>query len=199
MSTRSLLALPAEIRLMILRNVLHETEIVVWFEWEWEREREQFDYRTTSNACGNVLRTCQQMRNEGTSILYGENVFSIASHYRDLFNDLFLPTIGPDNVSMIKHIKFNVDTSRYDFRLDPALPSMGYLHPQFRNLRKITWEITRDSLRENLFEDWSFTSTMVRHAVLCSQHLPQFSMRVRFDPQQPGNPRSMIIISAVRE
>lgn len=98
---------------MILRHTLHREEILIGWDW--------LALRITSNAYGEVLRICQQMRNEGTSILYGENVFSVSAQDTDVFTNLFLSSIGPNNMSMIKHIKFNVDTEYYGFLLDPAV------------------------------------------------------------------------------
>lgn len=93
----------AEIRPLILRHALHEEEIIIQYD--------RNTFRVTSNACGEVLRTCQQLRDEGTSILCSENVLSMSARDAHTFIHRFLPSIGPNNVSMIQHIKFHVNLS----------------------------------------------------------------------------------------
>jgi len=165
---------------MIMRKVLLKDEILI--EWDWVA------LRLSSDACGEILRTCQQIHNEGAGILYGENVLAVASQDVDVFTNLFLPSIGPHNVSMIRHIKFNVDTLNYGFMLNPTAPSMIQLHPQLSNLRQMTWEI----LWEIALRDASCISACMWHGTLYSQQLPHFSREILFEAR-PRNPRVCIM------
>lgn len=84
------------------------------------KDKTKFDFLSPTNLqhSSAFLRTCRQVYEEGRTVLYGENVFYFARNkemrrpfwaaerkeigYKDL--RLFLKTIGPSNVSYIRHL-----------------------------------------------------------------------------------------------
>jgi hypothetical protein len=84
------------------------------------KDKNKFDFTTPTNFrhSSAFLRTCKQVYEEGRTILYGENTFYFGRNkemrrpfwagerkeigYKDL--RLFLNTVGPSNVSYIRHL-----------------------------------------------------------------------------------------------
>jgi hypothetical protein len=84
------------------------------------KDKDKFDFTTPTNFkhSSAFLRTCKQVYEEGRTILYGENTFYFGRNkemrrpfwagerkeigYKDL--RLFLKTVGPSNVSYIRHM-----------------------------------------------------------------------------------------------
>ena len=157
---------------MILRCTLHEEEVLI--------VRNLSPLRVTSNACANILRTCQQMCDEGTRILYGENVFTVLAEHANFFHRHFLPAIGPSNMAMITQLKFNLDTLNYGYLLDPAVPVMVQTTPGLRSLVRMTWDVDSDVVREDPFS----IIACVWSATVCRLHLPRLATYDRSQDQR---------------
>jgi hypothetical protein len=87
---------------------------------KFENKAISFERRGDSARSAQLLRTCKQVAEEGTVVLYGENSFHFGRctdsrgtfwerqwkevGYRDIRR--FLTMIGPDNVSKLKYLSF---------------------------------------------------------------------------------------------
>lgn len=115
------MVLPFELRLRVYRmTFINECPI-------------QFTKRQDFNNRAHFLRVCRQVAVEGTEVLYGQNSFHFerSSGKRGKwfqkdwpeigFKDVrrFLETIGPSNISKLKHLSFILeDTSGYSLDLE---------------------------------------------------------------------------------
>lgn len=138
MCSPSLLGLPLDIRRNILRCVLHEESITIRYN--------PTDLQQTmrSNAHGEILHTCTQLSAEGAMILYGENKFCASAHHIFHFDFIFLVSIGRANVSMIKHINFDIGSLSYVSMFRVLIPEMLDAHEELSNLKRLTWNLDLD-------------------------------------------------------
>ncbi len=94
-----------------------------------------------SNAYGEVLRTCKQLHGEGTPILYGESTFCTTARDIYRFGAIFLKTIRPEDITMIKEIKIHFTSARDTYMVCYWLPQVLRYQPGLQSLRRLIWEI----------------------------------------------------------
>lgn len=97
--------LPAELRVMIFRYILHCSYLIHPGRAGSNPDLLHIDERDKANININVLQTCRQMNEEGSAIFFGENTF-------DLLHPIVQPNItgmlAPRNIVWLKELKIEV-------------------------------------------------------------------------------------------
>ena len=75
-----LLQLPAELRLMILRQLLPAPGPIEPLSQSSYYQLEEEAYEAQTGLSSQVLQCCQTLHDEGSAILYGENVLTIVAN-----------------------------------------------------------------------------------------------------------------------
>ncbi|KAK7966193.1 uncharacterized protein PG986_000470 [Apiospora aurea] len=60
-----------------------------------------------------LLRTCRQVHNEGTEVMYARNVFAVALEQRCVFLRLF--NVGERNLRLVRHVKLTAYTDYHGY------------------------------------------------------------------------------------
>ncbi|KAK8047536.1 hypothetical protein PG996_015600 [Apiospora saccharicola] len=132
------LSLPREIRDKIYHRLFVQPQDIdcyrIWFTTPRRLRRQLAREGADPDCCGRrdfgcgahyearlrphgtaLLRTCRQVHDEGTEVLYGQNVFAVALEQRCVFLRLF--GVGERNLGLVRHVKLTAYTDYHGYYL----------------------------------------------------------------------------------
>ncbi|KAK8137601.1 hypothetical protein PG984_003094 [Apiospora sp. TS-2023a] len=130
------LALPREIRDKIYRRLFVQPQDIdcyrIWLTTPRRLRRQLAREGADPDCCGRrdygcgahyearlrphstaLLRTCRQVHDEGTEVLYGQNAFAVALEQRCVFLRLF--GVGERNLGLVRHVKLTAYTDYHGY------------------------------------------------------------------------------------